>query len=210
MWPFRGRRVLSISLLTALSACSPKLVRLTTPAVSGASFITLQSGWRLRVVTPILKSGGYQLHAAKPVEQGNTVTLEAGSDFTGYETAYYLVAPATGDRISLEFTSAEVTKDGKTSPQPNPLVPLFQDRKPIRYIRLVYLKRSSRSDHDMAVIGAQRPDLLESLTGEVENGGNENCRTEKRVFCSWIPAGIAVRPEILKHVDGEPRWVPAR
>ena len=49
----------------------------------------LEAAWRVRVITPKLKSGGFLLKRAEQHESGNTITLRAGDEFLGYETAPY-------------------------------------------------------------------------------------------------------------------------
>ncbi len=83
------------------------------------------------MVTPILKSGGYVLKSALEASGGNTVTISAGDDFLGYETAYYAVT----SRHGVEFISADVARDGKTTVQPRPMVRLFDFPHGVRHIR---------------------------------------------------------------------------
>ncbi|MCX6606209.1 MAG: hypothetical protein NTV52_21815 [Acidobacteria bacterium] len=64
---------------------------------------------------------GHPLRPSNPTPPGATITIETGSDFLGYEQAFYDVAP--GLRIS--FSSAETIIDGISRPQPAPRVPLF-------------------------------------------------------------------------------------
>lgn len=172
----------------------------------GPSFIDLQPGWRLRVVTPILKSGGYRLKSISQKVEGNNVTLTAGDDFLGYEVAYYSITARHG----VEFVSAETTRNGHARPQPRPVAQLFQLPRGMRHVRLVYLVRVSQADHDMAVVAATDMEALESLTRRVESYPTEACHGERGVFCAWIPVGIAVVPQFQKPVDGGVEWVPAR
>ncbi len=174
-----------------------------TPANS--SFIDLEPGWRLRVVTPILKSGGYRLQPAAQQASGNTITLSAGSDFLGYEVAYYGVR-ARGVR----FLSAEVTRAGKTAPQARPVAALFQLPRGMRRVRLIYLLRASQADHDMAVAAARDRDALEAITRRVLADPADACKNGDGAACSWIPAGIAVVAEVPRTVDGAVQWRPAR
>lgn len=193
-----------------LTACAPRRVQVATPAATEPSgYIDLQPGWRLRVVTPILRSGGYRLQPVDQHASGNTITLATGADFLGYETAYYAVR-AHRRAVRVEFTSAEITQDGKTALQPQPVAHLFQLPRNARYVRLIYLLRTSEADHDMAVVAATEIDALEVLTHQVQADPSSGCRSDSRRFCSWVPAGIAVRPEVQQDVDGVTQWAPAR
>jgi hypothetical protein len=61
-------------------------------AIEAISQWKFEPGWRLRVVTPILKSGGYQLQTPTPAAS------------------------------AIQFLSATITKDGETTARTQPLV----------------------------------------------------------------------------------------
>jgi hypothetical protein len=190
-----------------LAGCAAHSTRVppTPPVLENASYIDLQPGWRLRVVTPILKSGGYQLRTSNP-ETSGTITVSA-ADFIGFETAYYAVSTPPEGGMRIEFLSATITKGGETTPQPTPLVPLFSLPAGVRFVRLIYLTRVSQADHDMAIVASDQKETLDTLTSAVQaNAGN--CETTRGAFCSWVPAGVAVRPELQKLKSNA--WIPAR
>jgi len=197
-----------LALTGVLTGCVAHNARTPSAAVQpiGPSYIDLEPGWRLRVVTPILKSGGYRLKSTSETSGGNTVTLSVGDDFLGYEVAYYAVMPRNG----VEFVSAEITRDGRTTPQPQPVAHLFQWPRGVRHVRLIYLVRVSQADHDMAVAAAGDMHALEALTQLVEANPIDACHDGQGAFCAWIPAGIAVVPQMPKTMDGAVEWVPAR
>jgi hypothetical protein len=155
-------------------------------------FIDIEPGWRLRVVTPILKSAGYQLRSYSETN-GSTITASA-PDFIGFETAYYSVSKRDDGGIRIAFVSATVTKAGEAIPEPQALVPLFELPASARFVRLIYLIRTSQADHNMAVVASDRKETLDSITSEVKTDPG-NCKTQSGVYCSWVPAGISVRPE---------------
>jgi len=148
-------------------------------------------GQTLRVITPLLASGGFQL-AGPPAQSGQTggsvhTTVDSKGDFLGYEESFYTVAP--GLRITLN--RAEAVIDGVRTPQPTPRVQLFRLPRRSRHVRLLYLLRSSQADHNMAILAA--PDLasLERLTAAIRADSVSACLAPR---CTWVPAGIAVRP----------------
>jgi len=64
-------------------------------------YIDLKPGWLLRVVTPILKSGGYRLPSLeKP--NGPFGALSVGPDFIGYEVSLYRVK-ARKSALHIQF-----------------------------------------------------------------------------------------------------------
>lgn len=203
-----GRRLLCLTLASLLTGCAARNARAPAAEVQpiGPSYIDLEPGWRLRVVTPILKSGGYRLKSTDRTVNGSTVSLSVGDDLLGYEVAYYAVKARNG----VEFVSAEITREGRTTPQPQPMAHLFELPRGIRHVRLIYLVRVSQADHNMAVAAAKDMDALETLTRRVEANPADACRDGQSAFCAWIPAGIAVVPQLQKTINGAVEWVPAR
>jgi hypothetical protein len=199
---WRGAGIFGLTLLT-LSGCAHKVAHVpASPALSSGppDHIDLEPGWRLRVVTPILKSGGYLVKSSgEPVG----TTLQAGSDFLGYEVAYYAVR-ARG----IEFTAGEVHKKDTVVTAAQPMVPLFRLPKGIRHIRLIYLVRVSDADHDMAVVAARHKGALDPLTAQFR-AKPASCRDTDIIYCAWIPDGIAVAPEMRASATGAEQWVPA-
>jgi hypothetical protein len=123
--------------------------------------------------------------------------------------AHYAVEGKKGGRVRVEFSSADVTRDGKTESQLQPIAPLFQLARRPNYLRLIYLIRVSQADHNMAVAAASRLDALDAITRAVEANPADGCKVHRDASCWWIPDGIAVRPEALKTVNGIEKWVDA-
>jgi hypothetical protein len=200
-----------VGALILLTGCASRTAHVAaTPAGSANNdYLDIQSGWRLTVVTPILKSGGYVLKTPDKPTSGNGFTPSAGTDFVGYEVANYGVKGQRRGRVRVEFNSAEVTQQGKTQPQPESIAPLFQVARRANYLRLIYLIRITQADHNMAVVAARNIDALDSLTRQVQTNPADGCKVNQRASCVWIPEGIAVRAEVLKTVDGVEKWVDA-
>lgn len=161
-------------------------------------------------VVPILKSGGYVLRELAAQTDGKTVTVDTGGDFLGYEIAYYTVQGRRGGGVRIEFASAEGTRSGVTASETKSIAPLFQLPRGVRYVRLIYLIRVSQVDHDMAVAAARDIGSLNALTLRVQAKPGEACRDGRDEWCSWVPQGIAVRPEVERNVAGVPTWTPVR
>jgi hypothetical protein len=211
MVPKKTARVtLCAGVLTLLTACALRTARTAAIPAGSANndYLDIHPGWRLTAVTPMLKSGGYVLKTPDKPASSN-FTLSAGTDFVGYEVAHYEVKGQRGGRVRVEFVSAEVTKDGKTQPQPQSIAPLFQVARQPGYLRLIYLIRISQADHNMAVVAARKMDALDALTRQIQTNPAEGCKVDRHASCAWIPDGIAVRAEVLKTVDGVEKWVDA-
>lgn len=207
--PMTRRALLGLVIL--LAGCSPRAIRIPSSPAAGnrPPYIDLEGGWRLRVITPITRSGKLILQNSSSEQNGNTITLSAGNDFLGYETAYYAVDPHGRDHVQIHFVTATVTKDGNTVPQMHPRLDLFSFSAGARYIRLLYLRRESQTDHDMAILASSKRESLVALTDRVQA---DPCACEKvpHAYCSWVPAGVAVRPERPELANGSESWVPAR
>ncbi|HEX5430560.1 MAG TPA: hypothetical protein VFW83_01235 [Bryobacteraceae bacterium] len=212
----RNPRVwIGAAVLSALAGCAVRTAR--APAVpdlgkprADRAFIDLQAGWRVRVITPILKSGGFVVRTPPKQLEGNTLVIDNGGDFIGYETSYYAVTGRRGGGVRVRFRSAEVTRQGKKVKATKPIAQLFRLPRDARYVRLVFLTRASNADHDMAIVAANRVEAIERATKQLQANPKNGCIDEKDFVCSWIPQGIAVRPEIPKISAGVTHWIPAR
>lgn len=192
-----------------ISAAGAKPV-VPAPVPPPETYIDLQPDWRVRVVVPILKSGGYVLRELATQTDGKTVTVDTGGDFLGYEIAYYTVQGRRGGGVRIDFASAEGTRSGVTASETKSIAPLFQLPRGVRYVRLIYLIRVSQVDHDMAVAAARDIGSLNALTLRVQANPGKACRDGRDEWCSWVPQGIAVRPEVERNVAGVPTWTPVR
>ncbi len=156
-------------------------------------FVDLQPGWRVRVVVPMLRSGGYVLPSLQAHGAGNTMELKAGDDLLGYEKAYYKILPRPGGGIRIGFSRVEVWEKGRTHRQSKPLLDLFEEAAGARHVRLVYLIRESRADHNMAIVASDDLAALDELTQAVTR--RAECNSSPKASCRWVPNGIAVTPE---------------
>lgn len=159
-------------------------------------YLDLQPGWRLRVVTPILESGGYKVRTEELRSEGGAINLRAEKGLLGYQTDYYFVNASGEGKPVVTFRRAEFTSvDQKKTEKPAPAVKLFVLSEDIRYVRLLLLTRVSDSDHDEAVLAALSKTELEALTAKVESNPTSNCKPQPEGLCSWVPEGIAVQVE---------------
>lgn len=206
----RLRRFACLGTVALCLACAAPRPKVPPPPDGNYTFrryTDLQPGWRIRAVTPILKSGKYKPELKEIGANGNTVELSSGDDLIGYETSYYSVRPGKSG-VVIVFVSAANTINGKTTRKTNPLVRLFDFPASTRYVRLVFLTRISRADHNQAILAAANLDDLNRLTDEVESDPNANCKSQGESGCTWVPEGIAVRPE-MRDPDHRNNYVPA-
>lgn len=153
-----------------IHASGPETIETLNP-----SFLDIQAGMRLRVITPILKSGGYVAKTLTEVTPGDPTRLRIGDDYIGYANDYYLAKPR-GAGVRIEFQSAETVKQGKTAPQLHPVLELFRLPAQMRYVRLVYLVRASRADHNTAIVAADAKASLVAATNQVQADPDAGCQ----------------------------------
>lgn len=198
-------RILVATICKTFSGCSTHRRQPETSPIRNLAYIDLQPGWRIRVVAPILKSGGYKVQLEEVRNQNGTITMTTGKDFEGYETDYYEVRGAN-DLLNISFRSGEVrSNDGSRHNTSHPLVSLFDVPKDAHYVRLLFLTRRSDRDHDQAVLTASSAQQLDLLTNQVQSNPVENCENHSETICIWVPAGVAVRAEKKRGRE----WVPA-
>lgn len=161
------------------------------PKLMGPSYVDLQPGMRVRVITPLLKSGGFVLKPVEQSEEGRTITLKAGDEFQGYETAYYTLGPTS--RVVL--TAVSMNREGEVSRTQKSIAPRMRVPRRMRHVRLLYTLKVSDADHNMAVLGARDMARMAALTQAVQAQPATACKSNRNEYCEWIPAGVAVRVE---------------
>ncbi len=154
-------------LLLTLAGCSRKVVRApaTPQPFVAKDYIDLEPDSQLRIVLPP----------------------------PNFEVVHYSVTGRRRGRVRLQFLSAELIHDGKSIPEPRPPLLPFALPPKAAHIRLLYLRRLSQADHNMAVVAADRMDILESATKQIRADPN-SCRESSTIICSWVPPHVAVRP----------------
>jgi hypothetical protein len=211
----RGRFFLSlarIALAGTLAGCAgrepPRISRNAAQPQTDHEYVDLQPGWRIKVVTPILRSGKFIVDEQAVEQKGSETIIKAGADFVGYEISRYSVRPHPGGGVFIRFSSAEAVRDGKPAKESRPLVPLFDLPADTPFLRLFFLTRVSKADHDQGILAASSLQQLNKATQNLEADPEKNCVREGETFCFWIPRGIAVQPE-KRDPANRKDWLPA-
>jgi hypothetical protein len=173
------------------------------------TFIDLEAGWRVRVVTPLAKSGkGYRLAGRTSRDNNGVIQATIGGELAGYETDYYTVVGPERFLVHFVFDSADMALNGAVTPLRRSLVSPFVWPQGKRYVRLVYQIRVSASEHDMAVLAAVQRSNLDESTRELQ-ADPAACGRKKFVYCVWVPQEVAVDPQMLQKVNYIVDWFPA-
>lgn len=184
-----------LALLCGLSilSCSHTTVQVPVKRAASidSSFLDLRPGGRLKIVVPLFKPGG-TTRSSGQIKDGSIVL--SAENLAGYQSSFYSVVGRPDGSVRLRFRSAESTKDGVTTPIAKaPQLPFALPEKR-QHVRLIYLVRQSRSDHNMAIVASKQVAALNSFTEQLKRDPNL-CKSQGEIFCSWVPAGIAVRAE---------------
>lgn len=176
------------------AGCAVRTAPAPEPGPAGqpvtSNFVELRPGNRVVVVIPILRSGGYVLPSLRKQSTTGGGGIEAGPDFLGYEQDFYTVKRA-GNGVRVRFSHGVVWRNGEAQPVHAPRVTLFENTDDSR-VRLVFLMRVSEADHDMAIVSSGD---LPSLNEITRHAAQAECRSSRDGTCTWVPNGIAVRPE---------------
>lgn len=186
--------LISAAVLLLTAGCVHKTVHAAAanPPIDNA-YMDLTAGGRLRITVPILASGGYQVATDAAQEHGNSIMMSAANRF-GYAVSYYSIEGHSKGKVRIRFKSAEITRNGTTVQQTSaPRLP-FPLPSAAEYIRLIYLVRKSPADHNMAIAASKNLEALNAFTNLMKSKP-EVCKSDAVVSCSWVPAGVAVRPE---------------
>lgn len=204
MTPQQRIMLLGVAVAIFVTGCAVRKPHENMGAFVDKSYVDLEPGWRVRVVTPILSSGEFKMQPKEFHAEGKTVALQTGEDFLGYETDYYAVSARNGNGVVVRFGSGEFTSNGKSSKRSHPLVPLFDLPESVRYVRLLFLTRASQTEHDQAILGSSSLADLDTLRKRVEESPAENCKIQPEGICSWAPPELPFNqkkefPRVAKH-----------
>ncbi len=192
-----------------LTACERRVpLSAPTPPITVRRYLDLQPGWRLRTITPILKSGKFKPELKETVVNGSGIELSAGDDLLGYETSFYAVTASKPSGVAVSFISAVDTIDGKTHRKAQPRARFFDFSSPLPFVRIIFLTRVSQADHNQAILAAASPQELSRLTEQVDSDPATYCKSQGESQCFWVPEGIALRAE-KRDPAKRGSWIPA-
>jgi hypothetical protein len=163
-----------------------------------AGYLDLVSGYRLKLVSPILREGAAPGASSLATEEvsgtGNqlTVTVKSSRDFLGYENSWYAVAsrsPQPGARVV--FAAAESHIGDQVTKSQQPRTNHFEFPTAAAYFRLFYFTRVSQADHNVAVLAAATRAELDRLTPAFTTDPDACARTPMQM-CVALPKEVAV------------------
>lgn len=192
-----------------LTACPHKSLVQPTPSIHNlgeTDYVDLQIGWRIRVITPVMSSGGYIVPMTAKVE-GNAITVTTGKEFLGYQTDFYDVRSSSDGMMKVKFIYGEAVVQGKKTKRAQPALQLPPQTLDKGFFRLVYLTRVSQHDHDMVLLASTHKDSLHDLTNSIVANVLNNCGVSKDSSCTEIPKGVGFIVEEEVRKNGQTQWV---
>jgi hypothetical protein len=118
--------------------------------------------------------------------EGNSLVSTTSKDFVGYETDYYEVRPREGAGIGIAFSGAEAVEQGKTAKKERPILDPFSSFAGFGLVRMVYLDRESKADHDALLVAAGDEETINRSAAVVANNA-EACRHPRSPLAPWFP-----------------------
>jgi hypothetical protein len=172
--------------------------------------VTLEPGFRLKVVAPLLKAGYSEIKTAlapnaKPGQlEVNVEGLE------GFETAYYDVRARPGGGVEFALTSVEQNRIGQIAKPATPTAFQFDIAPATRHFRLLFLRRLSIADRDISLLGGASWGVLLSSAQRFDTvpGSVSECTTTPGLECVAVTAKTAILSEVGVTINGRSAFVP--
>jgi hypothetical protein len=165
--------------------------------VPARTFVDLQPGWRLSLVTPLRRDSATeawrygQPNVKTETTNGLNVTISVnpGSQFGFERTAYAVLAKG------LAWQESVRNLEGKEERAVEPILKLFPKPAGTQRLRLLFLTRASDLNYNTALLSAPNQSAMEAFTLAVRANPDQACLPGKSQTCIWIPPGVAARPE---------------
>jgi hypothetical protein len=171
----------------------------------------VEPGSRLKVVGPLVTpgSGEVKVEAAIPDKPG-TVEVKISDNVIGFETSYYAVEALQGGGVRVRLQSVEQNRKGVITPAQKPEGLVVNPPKGATHMRVMFLRRASRSDRDITLAGAPTAAELDELVKRLESSGDPlaACAAEKKLYCLAIPKLTVLSQEAVITANGKTVSVP--
>jgi len=171
-----------------------------------SGFVTLRPDMRLRVVAPIMRTGG---SASPVVTDDSSIDVKSNSDLLGYETASYNLIPGPAGELSVELDDMTVKSVGQTSADALERRDLLEALPKNVCLRLYFQLRHSMKDHTTVMLLAKTQGALNEASGEFEENPDDFCATPHNdAHCLAFPKFTAVTAEVKVWVRKRAVYVP--
>jgi hypothetical protein len=122
--------------------------------------INLEAGLRLKVVAPLLKPGYTEIKTqVSPNSKPGALEVSV-EGLEGFETAYYMLRPRRDGGLEFALLSVEQNRVGVVTKVPKPAGFHFAKEPNAQHYQLMFMRRVSIADRDIALLGAPTWKLL--------------------------------------------------
>ncbi len=172
--------------------------------------VTLEPGFRLKIVAPLLKDGYTEIKTALAPNSKPGMLEVNVEGLEGFETAYYDVRRRSGGGVEFRLTSVEHNRMGKITHPAVPSAFQFDIAPDIRNFRLLFLRRLSLADRDISLLGGKSWSVLLSSAHRFDTvpGSVSECTTTPGLQCVAVTAKTAILSEVGVSLNGRPAFVP--
>jgi hypothetical protein len=172
--------------------------------------INLEAGMRLKVVAPLLKPGYTEIKAqVSPNSKPGAleVTVEG---LEGFETAYYMVRPRHGGGLDFALVSVEQNRVGVIKKVSKPVAFYFAKKPNAQHYQLMFMRRVSIADRDIALLGAPTWGLLLDTAHRFDTlpGAVKDCDKVPGLDCIAMTKKSAINSETGVLANGKMVFVP--
>jgi hypothetical protein len=198
------------SLVEALPLSSRGAFGLRYGAYELKGAVTLEPGFRLKVVAPLLKPGYSEIKTAlAPNSKPGQLNVNV-EGLDGFETSYYDVRPRSGGGVEFALASVEQNRMGKLTQPAAPTAFQFDIAPGIQHFRLLFLRRLSIADRDISLLGGSSWGVLLSSAQRFDTvpGSVSECATTPGLQCVAVTAKTAILSEVGVTINGQPAFVP--
>ena len=172
--------------------------------------VTLEPGFRLKVVAPMLKAGYSDIKTStSPNSKAGSLEMNV-EGLAGFETAYYDVRPRSGGGVEFKLTSVEQNRITNITHPAAPSAFQFDIAPDIRNFRLLFLRRLSLADRDISLLGGRSWNVLLSSAQRFDTvpGSVSECTTTPGLQCVAVTSRTAILSEVGVTLNGKPAFVP--
>lgn len=172
--------------------------------------INLEAGLRLKVVAPLLKPG-YTTIKTEVSPDSKPGALEVNVEgLAGFETAYYMVRPRHGGGLEFALMSVEQNRIGVITTPPKPEGFQFAKVPVAQHYQLMFMRRVSIADRDIALLGAPTWKLLLETAHRFDTvpGAVNDCDKVPGLDCIAMTKKSAINSETGVLANGKMVFVP--
>ena len=208
--PVRAAERISQQLIGAvpMEARSAYWVRYGNTIQKGA--INLEAGLRLKVVAPLLKPG-YTDIKTQIATNSKPGALEVNVEgLEGFETAYYMLRPRRDGGLEFALISVEQNRIGVITKVSKPVGFHFTKEPNAQHYQLMFMRRVSIADRDIALLGAPTWKLLLETAHRFDTvpGAVNDCDKVPGLDCIAMTKKSAINSETGVMANGRMVYVP--